>query len=57
MAEMDIFLMPSVHESETFGIAAVEAQAMGIPVIASRRNSVGYPRLWWKPNRPAGSAP
>jgi glycosyltransferase involved in cell wall biosynthesis len=40
MADMDIFLMPSVHESETFGVAAVEAQAMGIPVVATRIGGV-----------------
>ena len=40
MAAMDIFVMPSIHESETFGIAAVEAQAMGIPVVASRIGGV-----------------
>lgn len=40
MTEMDIFVMPSVHESETFGIAAVEAQAMGIPVVATRIGGV-----------------
>jgi glycosyltransferase involved in cell wall biosynthesis len=40
MAKMDIFVMPSVHQSETFGIAAVEAQAMGIPVVASRIGGV-----------------
>ena len=40
MAKMDIFVMPSVHESETFGLAAVEAQAMGIPVVASRIGGV-----------------
>ena len=40
MAEMDIFVMPSVHESETFGVAAVEAQAMGVPVVATRIGGV-----------------
>jgi len=40
MAAMDIFVMPSVHESETFGIAAIEAQAMSIPVVASRIGGV-----------------
>jgi len=34
LAEADLFLMPSA--SESFGVAALEAQAMGIPVIASR---------------------
>jgi glycosyltransferase involved in cell wall biosynthesis len=36
MRQMDIFVMPSVYESETFGVAAVEAQAMGIPVVATK---------------------
>ena len=36
MAGMDIFVMPSVYESETLGVAALEAEAMGIPVVASR---------------------
>ncbi|KPU45366.1 GDP-mannose-dependent alpha-(1-6)-phosphatidylinositol monomannoside mannosyltransferase [Oxobacter pfennigii] len=31
--EMDIFVMPSIRES--FGVAALEAQACGVPVIAS----------------------
>ena len=31
--EMDIFIMPSIHES--FGVAALEASACGLPVIAS----------------------
>lgn len=35
MAQIDIFVMPSVYESETFGVAAIEAQAMGIPVVAT----------------------
>jgi glycosyltransferase involved in cell wall biosynthesis len=30
-----IYVMPSINDSETFGVAAVEAQAMGLPVIAS----------------------
>lgn len=35
MAEMDVYAMPSVHASETFGVSAVEAQAAGVPVVAS----------------------
>ncbi len=34
LQEADLFLMPS--QSESFGVAALEAQAMGVPVIASR---------------------
>ncbi len=34
LREADLFLLPS--ESESFGVAALEAQAMGVPVIASR---------------------
>lgn len=33
LAEADLFLMPSA--SESFGVAALEAQAMGVPVVAS----------------------
>jgi glycosyltransferase involved in cell wall biosynthesis len=40
LEQMDIFVMPSVYESETFGVAAVEAQAMGIPVIATKVGGV-----------------
>ncbi len=36
MKEMDIFAMPSVGEGETFGVAAVEAMATGLPVVASK---------------------
>ncbi|MCK4427441.1 MAG: glycosyltransferase [candidate division Zixibacteria bacterium] len=32
---MDIFVVPSVLESESFGVAAVEASACGLPVIVS----------------------
>ncbi len=32
----DIFAMPSVGKGETFGVAAVEAMATGLPVVASR---------------------
>jgi len=31
----DVFVVPSVSDSESFGVAAVEAQACGVPVIAS----------------------
>lgn len=33
LAQADVFLLPS--ESESFGVAALEAQAMGVPVVAS----------------------
>jgi glycosyltransferase involved in cell wall biosynthesis len=36
LGDLDIFCMPSIEESESFGVAALEAQACGIPVIASR---------------------
>ena len=39
----DIAVMPSVLESETFGVAALEASAMKIPVIAS--NVGGVPEV------------
>ena len=32
----DIFVMPSISESETFGVAALEASACELPVIGSR---------------------
>lgn len=35
MHRLDIFVMPSTYQSETFGVAAVEASACGLPVVAS----------------------
>lgn len=35
LSQMDIFVMPSIKESESFGVAALEASAMEIPVVAS----------------------
>jgi len=35
LAGLDVFCMPSRYESETFGVAAVEAEAMEIPVVAT----------------------
>ncbi len=35
LKSFDIFVIPSVMESETFGVAAVEASACSIPVIAT----------------------
>jgi glycosyltransferase involved in cell wall biosynthesis len=40
MQRLAVFCMPSVYESETFGVAAVEAAACGIPVVASRVGGV-----------------
>lgn len=36
----DIMVMPSVFDSETFGVAAIEASACGVPVVASRVGGV-----------------
>lgn len=33
--QMDVFCLPSIYDSESFGVAAVEAMACGVPVIAS----------------------
>lgn len=40
MSSMDITVMPSVEDSETFGVAAVESQALEVPVVASRVGGV-----------------
>lgn len=34
--DFDIFVMPSVGEGDIFGVAAVEAMATGLPVVATR---------------------
>ena len=34
-ASLDVFVMPSAYSSESFGVAAVEAQAAGVAVVAS----------------------
>jgi L-malate glycosyltransferase len=36
----DIMVMPSIYESETFGVAAIEAAACAVPVIASKVGGV-----------------
>ncbi|MGH8003658.1 MAG: glycosyltransferase [Limisphaerales bacterium] len=36
LGQIDIFVNPSVHESETFGVAVLEASAAEIPVVVSR---------------------
>jgi glycosyltransferase involved in cell wall biosynthesis len=40
LENIDIFVMPSIEDSETFGVAAIEAQAMEIPVVASNVGGV-----------------
>ncbi len=41
--QLDIFVVPSRHKSESFGVAAVEAQSCGIPIIVS--NLGGLPEV------------
>lgn len=43
LKKTDIFVVPSIDKSESFGVAAVEASACGIPVIAS--NIGGLPEV------------
>ena len=40
MRGFDIYAMPSVADSETFGVSALEAAACGVPVVASRVGGV-----------------
>ena len=42
LADVDIFLMPSEPQSENFGMAAVEAMAVGVPILISEGVPVGY---------------
>jgi glycosyltransferase involved in cell wall biosynthesis len=41
LRQIDIFVMPSVYDSETLGVAALEAGAVEIPVVASAVGGVG----------------
>ena len=43
LSAFDVYVMPSVYKSETLGVAAIEASAMGIPVVAS--NIGGIPEV------------
>ena len=38
--ELDIFAMPSISHGESFGVAAIEAGATGLPVVATRVGGV-----------------
>jgi glycosyltransferase involved in cell wall biosynthesis len=40
LADLDVFCMPSRWESETFGVAAVEAEAMQVPVVATKLGGI-----------------
>lgn len=40
LAKIDIFVMPSVSDGESFGVAALEASATGLAVVASRVGGV-----------------
>ncbi len=35
LRQTDIFAMPSIYENESLGVAALEAQAMAVPVVAT----------------------
>jgi glycosyltransferase involved in cell wall biosynthesis len=43
LAEFDIFAMPSIYDDESFGVAALEASATGLPVVAT--NVGGVPEV------------
>lgn len=36
LSKLSVFCMPSIEESESFGVASLEAQACGVPVIVSK---------------------
>jgi glycosyltransferase involved in cell wall biosynthesis len=40
LSTIDIFAMPSISDGESFGVAALEASATGLPVVASRVGGV-----------------
>ena len=40
LRRFDIFTMPSIYDSETFGVAAVEAASCGLPVVSTRVGGV-----------------
>jgi rhamnosyl/mannosyltransferase len=35
LAAADCFVLPSVHRTESFGLATLEAQAMGVPAVVT----------------------
>jgi len=39
-SKLDIFAMPSISDGESFGVAALEASASGVPVVATRVGGV-----------------
>jgi glycosyltransferase involved in cell wall biosynthesis len=39
-SSFDIFAMPSIYDDESFGVAAIEASATGLPVVASKAGGV-----------------